>query len=172
VHGVREEKVVYRFRLLTLLCLLTSTQAWADPPPGYPFLPFDEGVVRARKENKPLFIYFGRFGCAWCDEVNKKTFVDPQLKSLLTRHYVLVYVDAESGKRLRLPSGERITEADLGVRWRAFATPLFLYMLPDGTELVRVPGIQTVEDFLHYDRYVREGHYRSQTLTEFLRAAP
>ena len=163
---------MHRFRLLVFLFFLACPQAWADPPPGYPFVAFDEGLGRALKENKPLFIYFGRFGCAWCDEVNKKTFVDSQLKSLLTRHYVLVYVDAESGRRLRLPSGERITEADLGVRWRAFATPLFLFMLPDGTELARVLGIQTVEDFLHYDRYVREGHYRSQTLTEFLRALP
>lgn len=155
-----------------LLGLLSALPVHADPPAGYPFLSFDAGLARARQTGKPLFVYFGRFGCAWCDEVNRKTFVDPALKDLYTRHYVLVYVDAESGRRLRLPSGERITEAELGVRLHAFATPLFLYLLPDGTEVARIPGIQTVEDFRNYDRFVREGHYRSQTLTEFLRGEP
>ena len=31
---------------------------------------------------------------------------------------VLVYLDAESGKRLTLPDGERITEAELGTRFK------------------------------------------------------
>lgn len=143
--------------------------AWADPPPGYPFMAFDQGLARARAENKPVFVYFGRFGCGWCDEVNQKTFSDPGLRALYTEHYVLVYVDAESGRRLRLPTGERITEAEVGVRYRAFATPLFLYLDAQGREIARIPGIQTVEDFRDYDRYVMEGHYRSQGLADFLR---
>lgn len=162
-------------RLLILavwIGLVAAGPAHADPPAGYPFLSFDAGLARARQENKPVLVYFGRFGCGWCDEVNEKTFTDPQLKALYTRHYVLVYVDAESGRRLRLPSGERITEAELGTRLRAFATPLFLFLLPDGTEVARIPGIQTVQNFRDYDRYVREGHYRTQSLAEFLRAQP
>ncbi len=63
---------------------------------------------------KPIFLYFGRYGCAWCEHTNKVSFSDPALKKLYTDNYELVYVDAESGKRLTLPSGERITEAELG----------------------------------------------------------
>lgn len=158
--------------LLALWLAAASGAANADPPEGYPFLSFDSGLLQARREGRPVFVYFGRFGCGWCDEVNKKTFSDPDLKALYTRHYVLVYVDAESGRRLRLPTGERITEAELGVRYRAFATPLFLFLAPDGSEIARIPGIQTVEDFRAYDRYVTEGHYRTQTLAEFLRGRP
>jgi len=28
----------------------------------------------ARANGKPIFLYFGRYGCAWCDHTNKKTF--------------------------------------------------------------------------------------------------
>jgi len=160
-------------RIVWLLVLfLAWGSAFADPPKGYPFVDFDEGLRRAQQQGKPVFLYFGRFGCAWCDQVNKQTFVDPGLRELYSRNYVLVYVDAESGKRLRLPSGERITEADLGVRYKAFATPLFLFLQPDGREIARIPGIQTVENFRDYDRYVTEGHYRTQSLVEFLRSKP
>jgi len=56
-------------------------------------------IRRARAEAKPILLYFGRYGCAWCDHVNRKTFSDPGLKQLFSENYVLIYVDAEGGKR-------------------------------------------------------------------------
>lgn len=153
--------------LLAAGCLWTGA-ALADPPPGYPFVDFDAGLAAARASGKPIFLYFGRYGCAWCDHTNKKTFSDAGLKKLYTENYALVYVDAESGKRLTLPTGERITEAELGARLQAFATPLFVYMTPAGEKIMQVPGFKTVQDFRDYDRYVRGGHYKDKPLLEFL----
>lgn len=153
--------------LLIAVCVWASA-AWADPPPGYAFVSFDAGLKAARASGKPIFLYFGRYGCAWCDHTNKKTFSDAELKKLYSEHYELVYVDAESGKRLTLPSGERITEAELGVRLNAFATPLFVYLTAQGDKIVQIPGFKTVQDFRDYDRYVRGGFYKQKTLLEFL----
>lgn len=147
---------------------LCATMAWADPPQGYPFVDYNTGLAAAKQSGKPIFLYFGRYGCAWCDHTNKQTFSDPALKTLYTDHYVLVYVDAESGRRVTLPTGERITEAELGVRLKAFATPLFVYLTPQGEKIVQIPGFKTVQDFRDYDRYVRGGFYKQQTLLEFL----
>lgn len=157
-------------KVLLAACCLWAGAALADPPPGYPFVDFDTGLKTARESGKPIFLYFGRYGCAWCDHTNKKTFSNAALKKLYTQNYVLVYVDAESGKRLTLPTGERITEAELGVRLQAFATPLFVFLSPQGDKIVQIPGFKTVKDFRDYDRYVRGGHYREQPLLEFLGA--
>ncbi len=140
----------------------------ADPPAGYPFVDHDSGMRRARQEGKPILLYFGRYGCAWCDLVNRKTFSDPGLKQTFSDNYVLIYVDAEGGKRIRLANGERVTEGELGARLGAFATPLFVFMAPDGKVVAKIPGYKTVADFRDYDRYVRGGYYRTQTLPEFL----
>lgn len=153
--------------LAAILCSLTFA-AFADPPPDYPFVSYDQGLKLARETGKPVFLYFGRYGCAWCEHTNKKSFSDAGLKKLYTEHFVLVYVDAESGRRLKLPSGERITEAELGARFNAFATPLFVYLTPQGREIFKAPGFKTVQDFKDFDRYVIEGHYKTQTLLEFL----
>lgn len=155
-------------RMLLATSLLWVSVVWADPPPGYPFVSFDAGLKAARASGKPIFLYFGRYGCAWCDHTNKKTFSDASLKTLYSENYELVYVDAESGRRLTLPSGERITEAELGVRLQAFATPLFVYLTPQGEKIVQIPGFKTVQDFRDYDRYVRGGYYKNKTLLEFL----
>lgn len=159
--------LLFSARCLLALALLATT-AWADPPEGYPFLGHDAGMRQAKAENKPILLYFGRYGCAWCDHVNRKTFSDPGLKQLFSENYVLIYVDAEGGKRIRLPNGERLTEGELGTRLGAFATPLFVFMTPEGQVIAKIPGFKTVDDFKDYDRYVRGGHYQTQTLMQFL----
>lgn len=146
-----------------------STMVLADPPPNYPFHTYDEGLRLAQAQNKPLFIYFGRLGCAWCDKTNRESFSNEALRQTYIDHYILVYVDAESGKRLRLPSGERITEAELGARFKAFVTPLFIYLDAQGNEIAKIPGYNTVAEFQSFDRYVMEGHYKHMTLLQYLR---
>ena len=161
-----------RYLALFFCLALGAVQALADPPPGYDFVDYDTGLARARAEAKPILLYFGRYGCAWCDHTNRKTFADPEIKRLYSENYVLIYVDAEGGKRLRLPTGERITEAELGARLGAYATPLFVFLTPDGKQVTKIPGYKTVDDFKDYDRYVRGRHYEKQGLLEFLREKP
>lgn len=157
-------------RWLLLLFLVTVT-AHAEPPKGYPFVSYDEGLRQAQAKGKKIFLYFGRFGCGWCGKTNAETFSDADLRKLYTEHYVLVYVDAESGKRLQLPSGERITEMELGARLNVFATPVFLYLEPNGKVIFRAPGFKTVTDFRDFDRYVQSGSYKKQGIMEFLKGS-
>lgn len=159
-----------RYVLLVLGVFLAFQTAYGDAPPNYPFVSYDEALRVAAKESKPIFVYFGRYGCAWCDWTNRETFSNADLHKLFADHFVMVYVDAESGKRITLPTGERITEAELGSRFHAFATPLFVYLDSSGKEIFKAPGFKTVDDFKDFDRYVVEGHYKTQKLMEFLSA--
>ena len=152
-----------------LLLLWAGTPVLADPPAGYPFIPYDKGLEKAQATGQKIFLYFGRYGCGWCEKTNKETFSSDRLHDRLVDNYVLVYVDAESGERLTLPSGERITEMELGARLNVFATPVFAYLEPDGEVIFKAPGYKTVEDFMAFDRYVQGGHYKEQSLSEFLK---
>lgn len=153
-----------------VVCILgfTALPASAEPPQGYPFVAYDEGLRMAQAQNKEMFLYFGRYGCGYCAKTNKETFSDPQLRQRYIENYILVYVDAESGERLTLPSGERITEMELGARLNVVATPVFIYLEPDGDQILRAPGFKTVKDFVAFDQYVQGGHYHNQTINEFL----
>jgi len=151
-----------------LLLAVLSFPAVAEPPDGYPFVRYDEGLAQARQNGQQLFVYFGRYGCGWCDKTNREAFSDKRLRRLYSDRYVLVYVDAESGKRLTLPSGERITEHELGARMKVMATPVFTWLEQDGREIFHVSGIQSTQDFLLYDRFLSEGHYRKENIRDFL----
>jgi thioredoxin-related protein len=154
--------------LLVCFCLFSSL-SWAQPPKSYPFVSFDVGMAEAQQSHKKMFVYFGRFGCGYCDKVNRETFVDKSLRKLYIKNYVLVYVDAESGDRLTLPDGERLSGMELGARLNVFSTPVFLYMEPQGKLILRAPGYKTVKDFMDFDRYVQGGFYRSKSINEFLK---
>lgn len=143
-------------RVLGFILCLTGTAAVADPPEGYPFLPFDKAMEQANAETKLMFVYFGRYGCGYCDKTNKEAFSDPGVKEQYSKHYVLAYVDSESGKRLRLASGERITERELGTRYNAFVTPIFSFMSPDGTVITRMVGVQRIEDLMDAHNRVQQ----------------
>ncbi len=153
--------------LLTLALVLAAVTAPAAPPEGWRFLGFDEALRQAQAENRPVFLYFGRQGCPSCEQTNRESFTDPEVQRRYREHYVLAYVDSEGGRRLSLPSGERISEMELGVRLQVFGTPFFYFMAPDGTPILRAPGYQSASEFILYDRFVSEGHYKSQTLSEF-----
>lgn len=143
-------------RLLGFFLCLTATTVLAEPPEGYPFLSFDKAMKQANAETKIMFVYFGRYGCGYCDKTNKEAFSDPEVKQQYSKHYVLAYVDSESGKRLRLPSGERITERELGTRYDAFVTPIFTFMSPGGKVITRMVGVQRIEDLLDAHNKVQQ----------------
>lgn len=141
--------------VLLLVFVLLMPPAQAEPPPGYDFLSFDQAMQQAQAGHKPLFVYFGRYGCGYCEKTNQEAFSDKAVREAYSKHYVLAYVDAESGRRVRLPSGERITEREVGTRYDAFVTPVFTFMTDEGKPLLRLVGVQRIED-------LREAHQKVQ----------
>lgn len=154
--------------LLFASLVLGAAQSLAGPPEGYVFLPYDDGLRQARAQQKRLFVYFGREGCGWCEKTNKEAFTDAEVGRRFRDHYVLVYVDTESGRRLTLASGERLTEMELSARTRVYATPVFAWFEPDGRPILKVAGVQTARDFSDYDRFVHGGIYRTQEFRQYL----
>lgn len=155
------------FLTVVIAWSVVSTVVVADPPGNYHFETYDRGLERAKVSKKKVFIYFGREGCGFCEVTNKKAFSVSLVRDRYQGNYELVYVDSESGKRLTLPSGERITERDLGTRYKAFVTPVFVYLEPNGKQILKRVGIQTSEQLLAYDDFVQKGHYKQLSFEQY-----
>ena len=155
--------------LVLVQMLVVAFPATAEPPAGYSFLRYDEGLRRATAENRPVFLYFGRYGCGFCDKTNKESFSDAAVKQAYSENYVLVYANSESMDRLVLPSGERITEMQLGERMNTLGTPVFFFLKPDGREILKVYGFQDAEQLLEMDHYIQGGNYANVSFKDFKR---
>ncbi len=97
---------------LTLTTLIWMGQLCAAPPEKYEFLPLKDALRSASSESKPMLLYFGRYGCAICRKMHAEVFIDAGMRENYNTNFILAYVDIESGNRIRLANGERITRRE------------------------------------------------------------
>jgi thioredoxin-related protein len=173
MHGAEELNLINgdttTMRYLTgFLLLLLSGVIQAEPPAGYDFLAYDEGIELARETGKPVFVYGGRIGCGFCERNNKETFSDPAIKKALEDRYVLVYLDTESSDRLTLDTGERISEMQFAQRANLIGTPFFVILSPDGRELTRLYGYQPKSHIVAFNHYVDEERYKRESFYKYM----
>jgi thioredoxin-related protein len=154
--------------LLFYLASILPQLVLAAPPEQYSFLPLTQAFEQAVAKNKPIFLYFGRYGCSICLKMHKEVFTDPALRQKMSEQFVLAYVDIESGNRIRLPNGERTTEMQFASRNRLVGTPTFIYFSANQEPLFKKSGFQTVSRMLQYNEYVSEEHYRTMNLKKYL----
>ena len=140
----------------------------AGPPEEYRFLSLTEATQLASSEKKPMLLYFGRYGCSTCRKMHAEVFSDDSLVEKYNTDFVLAYVDTESGDRIKLANGERITEMQFATRSRIIGTPTFIYFSPEQKPLFKKAGFQTIAQMNLYGDYILENHYRSMPLQEFM----
>ena len=159
-----------KFYTALLICLasLISQHALGEPPQQYHFLPYHQALKQASENHKPMFLYFGRYGCNTCLKMHKEVFSDPALRQNMSEQFVLAYVDTESGKRIRLDNGERTTEMQFAARSRILGTPTFIYFSPEQKPLFKKAGFQTIAQMKQYVDFIAQGHYRTMKLQDYL----
>ena len=116
---------------LAWLALLPAAAGAADAPPAgiaWHAGDVDSAFARARRENKPLFLYWGAVWCPYCNQV-KATLFTRQDFIARSRLFVPVYIDGDA------PAAQKI-----GARFKVSAYPTMILLRPDGTEVTRLPG--------------------------------
>ncbi len=157
-----------RLLLIPVILLLSMTKAYCDPPAGYNFVGYDEGIRMAKASNKNIFLYYGRYGCGFCDKTNKESFSDATVAEKYKNNYVLIYVDAEGTQRLTLPSGETITEQQFGARLKSLVTPYFMMLDKNGVPLEKIPGFKTKKQLLMFDEYITKEAYKKMPFASYM----
>ncbi|MDD2473244.1 MULTISPECIES: thioredoxin domain-containing protein [unclassified Methanoculleus] len=64
-----------------------------NPVDWYPW--GDEAFMRAKEEDKPIFLSIGYSACHWCHVMEKESFADPVVAKLLNSVFVCIKVDRE-----------------------------------------------------------------------------
>ena len=161
-------RMLYYISSLLLLLSIFSEASLAAPPEGYQFLSLTKAMKQSSEEQKPMFLYFGRYGCTTCRKMHKEVFSDAALNDEFAEKFVLAYVDTESGNRIRLPNGERTTEMQFASRNRILGTPTFIYFSGDQKPLFKRAGFQSIKHMGLFNEFVLDGHYKTSKLKEYL----
>ena len=161
----------FKIAVLAVVLALAPAVSWAKAPEGWPFVDFNEAVRVAKKTGKPMFVYFGFPTCPYCEYANRHAFAVEALKKSYTDHFVLAYFDIRGNPddAVTLPGGDRLTRAEAIKRLRSSPVPAWMFMSPDGREILMRRGSRTpVEAFMQYDQYVSSGAYQRASFADFL----
>ncbi|HIX53391.1 MAG TPA: thioredoxin domain-containing protein [Candidatus Sphingobacterium stercoripullorum] len=87
----------------------------------------DKALEQARAENKLLVVSIGYSSCHWCHVMERESFVDPLVASLMNEHYINIKVDREER-----PDIDQIYIAAVQIMTGSAGWPLNCICLPDG----------------------------------------
>lgn len=139
---------------LSAALLLGLQAAWAKPPAAWQFQDWKTAVASAEKARKPLFVLFGFEQCPYCDHLYRNGMDSADLRSRYQSSVVLAYYDtraAGADDPVRLPGGATMSHAQFLKEFRAYPTPSWLFLSPDGKVLKANRGSKSTSRDLQRD---------------------
>lgn len=186
-HDSPKQKISLGRKVIGALAVLAAFYISADvftnkinlfgfPPPKYyslfnssnhnenTVLSFEEGIAKAKSENKPIMLDFTGWSCVNCRDVEKNIWTDPEVKKRLENEVIVVSLYADERKKLEK---EQQYDSDhlnkkiktIGDKWTDFeaasfgkiSQPLYAIVSADG-QLMNNPISHTksVQDYIDF----------------------
>ena len=141
---------LFRFGILALTWLVTSTHGVADPTPVRPehtnrlarekspyllqhannpvdWYPWGEDAfAKARRENKPIFLSVGYSTCHWCHVMAHESFESEDVAAVMNREFVNIKVDREER-----PDVDRVYMTFVQATTGGGGWPMSVWLTPD-----------------------------------------
>jgi hypothetical protein len=96
----------------------------SNPVDWYPW--GEEAFARARREDRPIFLSVGYSTCHWCHVMERESFEDQGIASILNRHFVSIKVDREER-----PDVDRVYMKFVQATTGSGGWPMSVFLTPD-----------------------------------------
>jgi thioredoxin-related protein len=161
--------------LLVLTWPLAGATAPRDPDTYFfdeTFGNFQEELALARQDGKQgVLIFFEQQDCPFCHRMKTTVLNRPDVQDYYKKHFHIYSVDIEGDLEVTDFQGRTTTQKDFAFKqYNVRATPVFAFFDLEGKPVARFTGpTRDAREFLWLGAYVTEGHYRSETFTQFKR---
>jgi thioredoxin-related protein len=129
-----------KIRILSILAAAIAVCAVNATAGGVTFTSvtsWQQALDLAKAQNKYLFVDAYTDWCGWCKVMDKKTFTDEGVASIMNSKFVNVKIEMETGYGI-----------DLAIKYRVSSFPQFLVLSPNGDLVYRMSGYAPPADFI------------------------
>ncbi|MEO8166786.1 MAG: DUF255 domain-containing protein [bacterium] len=151
---------------VVMILLLASTSVFAGESS---WKSFNDGMAEAKRSNKKILVDVYTDWCGWCKKMDAQTYENAKVAKYLSDRYVLVKLNAESGKKLSY-QGKQYTEQELAGAFGVTGYPTTLFLKPNGEAITVYPGFADAENFRLIISYIAEDHYLTKKFDEYTAA--
>jgi len=148
-----------------LPCLYAQSEQIAGKDSVH-WLGFNEGLDKAKKENKPILIDFYTDWCTWCKEMEKQVFGHKEVAKYINDNFIAVKCNAESQQRV-LYKDRHYTQRELSFAMSVTSYPTTLFMTHEAAPITRLPGYVPAEVYLDVIEYINLGAYDKMNFEEW-----
>jgi len=138
--------------------------ASASQQKGLPtkWLAFDDGLAKARTENKPVFIEFYAEWCIFCKKFQKETIKNQKVARMLAENFVYVRLNGENSESRVRYQGKSLSNVELTQAFGIRAYPSLVFMDSKGQPITMLSGFVPPHQFMPVLDYIDQKCYETQ----------
>jgi len=135
--------------LLFLLLACGQTIGAADPQ-------YEKTLQAAKKDGKPVMLYFWSQTCYYCKQMEKNTLADKEIGAILDKDFYLLRINVEKSP-------------DLAKLYQVKGYPSSWFLESSGKRIIEAPGYIQKPLFKKILEYVKGNHYKNTDIHEYLK---
>ena len=130
--------------------------------PQAKWLEFNDGLDKARSENKPIFVEFYTDWCVYCKKFLRETVQNQHVAAMLSENFVYVRLNAENSKNRVNFDGKSLSNVELTRAFDITAFPSLVFLDSTGQPITMLSGFVPARQFVSVLEYVHQKCYETQ----------
>lgn len=117
---------------------------------------------------KGLIVYFGQSDCPYCKALMERDFGKREIAHYTRKHFDVLAIDIHGDKSVLDFDGTEYTERSFSEKIGVNFTPTLIFYDGRGRQAFRLNGYQPPYKFQAVLEYVADGHYKQESLHDYL----
>lgn len=155
-------------RFAVLILAVGFSLSWNFPGDQLKWYSFDEGLAKAKIENKHVLIDVYTDWCSWCKVMDQKTYSDPDVVKYLNAKFILIKLNPEKDGQVTY-NGKKYSAAQFSQGIGVNGYPATAFFESDAKMVTLVPGFIQAEEFLNIIQYIGEKEYYRISFDDYLK---